>query len=508
VDSTEKQVSDPERPGILGGLAQRLQHGVRATIDALSQSHDQRLAAIVENSDDAILSVDLEGTIATWNRGAERLLGYAAEEVIGEPVTMLIPADRQGEEPEILERVRRGEHVKHYETVRVRKDGLPLPISLSVSPIVDAGGTIIGASKIARDITERRRAEDQQAALYEFTDRLFRAGSEGDVYAAALDAIARALGCERASILLFDAAGTMKFVAWRGLSDAYRRAVEGHSPWTRATTNPQPIAIDDIDAADLDTSLKATVKAEGIGALAFIPLTEKGQLVGKFMTYYTTPHRFSDGEMSLAVTIARQLGFSLERRSAEQAKEMLLNESRHRIKNTLAIVQAIAGQTLRSTPPPEREAFQARLHALGGAHELLTSDHWDQAPLRELVDHAVKPFGSGQDRRFIIDGPEISLPARTSLMLTLCLHELATNAAKYGALSNGTGQVHIAWEPIDNSGRQRLRLAWRESGGPPVKIPARKGFGSLLIESSFAGEGESSIEFAPGGLRCVLNLAV
>jgi two-component sensor histidine kinase len=93
-------------------------------------------------------------------------------------------------------------------------------------------------------------------------------------------------------------------------------------------------------------------------------------------------------------------------------------------------------------------------------------------------------------------------------MLTLCLHELATNAAKYGALSNGTGQVHIAWQPIDNAGQRRVRLSWWETGGPPVKTPSHKGFGSLLIESSFASEGASSIEFLPGGLRCVLELAV
>src|SRR5262249_8831540 len=158
------------------------------------------------------------------------------------------------EEPGILDRIRSGEHVKHYETVRLRKDGLPVPITLSVSPIMDADGTIIGAAKIAHDISERRRAEDQQAALYEFTDRLLRAGSESDIHEAALDAIVRALGCERASILLFDAAGTMKFVASRGLSDNYRCAVEGHSPWTRATKDPQSISIGDIDAADLDPS--------------------------------------------------------------------------------------------------------------------------------------------------------------------------------------------------------------------------------------------------------------
>jgi PAS domain S-box-containing protein len=163
-----------QRLGLLGGLAQRLQDGVRATLVALGQSHSQRLAALVESSDDAILSVDLDGTIATWNRGAEKLFGYAGEDAVGESVTMLIPADRQNEEPEILQRIGRGEQIQHYETVRVTKAGQRIPVSLSVSPIRDAGGTIIGASKIARDIGERLRAEerlarriDELAALYE-----------------------------------------------------------------------------------------------------------------------------------------------------------------------------------------------------------------------------------------------------------------------------------------------------------------------------------------------------
>jgi PAS domain S-box-containing protein len=514
--------SHSERPGILEGLAQRLQDGVRATIVALGQSHTQRLAAIIETSDDSILSVDLDGTIATWNRGAEKLFGYTPEEVIGESVEILIPADRRGEEPEILDRIRRGELVHHYETVRLHKDGHHVPVSLSVSPIMDGGGTIIGASKIARDISARKRAEEvlarrieEQAALYQFTDRLFRAPSVDDIYEAALDGIVRALGCKRASILMFDESGIMKFVAWRGLSDGYRRAVEGHSPWTRGTKDPQPICVSDIDSAELDSALKATVKAEGIRALAFIPLTASGGLVGKFMTYYEAPHTFTDAELDLAVTIARQLGFGLERvraeaerRKAEEAKELLLNESRHRIKNMLATVQAIAGQTLRHTPAAEQQAFVARLQALGEAHEVLTSEHWNQAPLGEVVGRALKPFETRQNDRFIVEGPGVWLPASASLTLTLCLHELATNAAKYGALSNGSGRVHLAWELVGNGKKRKVRLSWRETGGPAVTTPERKGFGSLLLESSFSGEGETSIEYRPEGLACSLELSL
>src|SRR5205823_2196757 len=125
----------------------------------------RQLAWIVETSDDAIVSKDLNGVIATWNRGAERLFGYLAQEVIGKSITLLIPPERQDEETKILERIRRGERIDHYETVRRRKDGSQVTISLSISPITDENGKIIGASKIARDITEQKRKEEHIALL-------------------------------------------------------------------------------------------------------------------------------------------------------------------------------------------------------------------------------------------------------------------------------------------------------------------------------------------------------
>ena len=181
-------------------------------------------------------------------------------------------------------------------------------------------------------------------SLYRFTDRLFRARSLGDACDAALDAIREALGCERASILLLDDSGSMRFIAWRGLSDGYRRAVDGHSPWSRDTKEPLPICIENIEGADLDDALKATIKAEGIRALAFVPLFVKGELVGKFMTYCDTPRAFADGEIDHAVTIARQLGFSLERMQADEAlleaqgqlvSELAATEQLHKISTQL-----------------------------------------------------------------------------------------------------------------------------------------------------------------------------
>ncbi|MGB7035730.1 MAG: PAS domain S-box protein, partial [Xanthobacteraceae bacterium] len=166
-----------------------------------------------------------------------------------------------------------------FETVRRCKDGRLVDISLTVSPMRDERGNILGASKIARDVTARKRAEavlgrraEEQAALYRFTDRLFRAQSLEDVYAAALDAIMAALHCSRAAILRCDADGVMRFAAWRGLSDRYRAAVEGHSPWSPGEANPEPVCIAETAGAELEPPLAAAVKREGIGALAFIPV--------------------------------------------------------------------------------------------------------------------------------------------------------------------------------------------------------------------------------------------
>jgi PAS domain S-box-containing protein len=149
--------------GYVGMLVRRLDSSQKAL--ASSGEIAQRMAAIVESSDDAIISKNLDGVILSWNQGAQRLFGYTAAEAIGQPVTMLIPPDRQDEEPGILDRIRRGERIDHYETVRRRKDGGLIDISLTVSPIKNALGAVVGASKIARDNTERKRLREQQQLL-------------------------------------------------------------------------------------------------------------------------------------------------------------------------------------------------------------------------------------------------------------------------------------------------------------------------------------------------------
>jgi PAS domain S-box-containing protein len=307
-----------------------------------------RLVAIVQSSNDAIISKSTEGIVTSWNPSAERLFGYTAEEMVGRSITLLIPPQRMDEEPAILERIRNGERIEHYETVRQRKDGTLVEISLSVSPVRDGDGRIVGAAKIARDITDRKRAEETQ--------------------------------------------------------------------------------------------------------------------------------------------------------------KLLLNEVKHRLNNTLANVQAIAMQTLKGVSREQFDVFNARLGALAGANELLTLERWNQSPLSDVVAGALKPFERHGAQRIIVSpGGEAWLSASRSLMLALLLHELATNAVKYGALSNHTGEIHLSWETPPDGESMCVRLEWRETGGPSVQPPTRGGFGSVLMDNAVGAKGKVQRAFLPEGLICTLE---
>lgn len=196
------------------------------------------------------------------------------------------------------------------------------------------------------------------------------------------------------------------------------------------------------------------------------------------------------------------------RREAEAMQAILSAELQHRIKNTLAMVSAIASQTLKGDDIADRRlAFGARLEALAQAHDLLTSSTWQSAPIQTVIESALTPHMSGSER-FAIEGRHLELTAKQSLSMALTIHELATNAAKYGALSVPNGKVRIAWttDTVDEDGNRLFRFTWEESGGPMVASPTRKGFGSRLITRVLAADfqGEVSIDYAPSGVVCTL----
>jgi PAS domain S-box-containing protein len=192
----------------------------------------------------------------------------------------------------------------------------------------DAHGRIFGASRIARNITKQKLTQHREQQLFKLATAVNRARALPDLYTQALDAIAESLGADRASILLFDHDGIMRFKAWRGLSEAYRQAVEGHSPWKPDASTPEPVVINDVERANLSSELEAVIQKEGIGALAFIPLTYGGRLIGKFMVYFPGPRSLDKDEVQLAQAIADTLALGIERRRTEEIVKQSENQLR------------------------------------------------------------------------------------------------------------------------------------------------------------------------------------
>jgi PAS domain S-box-containing protein len=206
-----------------------------------------------------------------------------------------------------------------------------------------------------------------------------------------------------------------------------------------------------------------------------------------------------------------------DRRNAEEAlanqakhQRLLINELNHRVKNTLAIVQSLAQQTFKGDAPlpGAREAFEARLTSLAAAHNLLTQKNWEQASLNDAVRVSVAATAGTSAQRVTIEGPEILLDPQTAVTLTMAIHELSTNALKYGALSNDTGEVAVQWTIVDHPGsRARMHFSWKESGGPAVETPLKRGFGSRLIERGIASELRGTVQlfFEPAGVVCTID---
>ncbi len=320
------------------------------TSEAAQSDHDraaQHYAAIIESSDDAILSKDLDGVILTWNAGAERLFGFTAEEAVGKPATIIIPHDRLGEEPATLDKIRRGDRIRQFETVRRRKDGSLVETSLTISPIRDLQGRIVGASTIARDVSELKKSRERQ--------------------------------------------------------------------------------------------------------------------------------------------------------------QLLLREMNHRVKNLFALTGSIIGLSARSAKTPQELADSARerLAALARAHAL-TFSHVEPSPqpttLKALIRAIVAPFDEPEAPRIAISGVDVPVSGGAVASLALLLHEFATNAAKYGALSSADGTIAIdCVEEGDD-----VAVTWIERGGPPVVQPTGvEGFGGVLSRIAVMSQlgGKITRDWKPEGLE-------
>lgn len=198
----------------------------------------------------------------------------------------------------------------------------------------------------------------------------------------------------------------------------------------------------------------------------------------------------------------------VNRKQSEKRQQLLVHELNHRVKNMLSTVQSVARQSLASSDLTEpAHEFEERLMALAWTYEILTREHWQGASLREVLERTLAPHAGRSSARVRLDGPDLWLTPNRALSFALAFHELATNAVKYGALSNATGGIGVDWRIANDQTGRRLELEWSEKGGPPVKPPVRRGFGSRLIERSLARElsGQATLSFGAAGLTCSLT---
>jgi PAS domain S-box-containing protein len=402
-------------------------------------------AALVESADDAIVAKNTDGIVIAWNPAAERLFGWSSEEMVGGSIRRLLPDDRQHEEDHILARIRSGERVPPFYTRRLHKDGHLLDVQVSVSPVRDASGKIIGASKLARDVGEYLRV---QRAVHESEERFRTLAENISQFAWMAD--------PDGQIFWFN----KRWYEFTGLSEdepieARQRKVLRPEDRQRVVANYRKAIASGEDYEDT------------------FQMRSKD---GEYCWFLSRAKPIRNGSGEIVRWFGTNTDVTEQREQSEQIR-LLLMEVNHRSKNMLTTIQALA----RRSSPEEAgflARFEDRVQSLAINQDILVGREWREVPLDELVRLQLA-FIRDALGEFRVAGPPISLAPRAAEVIGMALHELATNSLKYGALASAGGSVDIGWSHREDG--TGLMLWWREYDGPPVREPEHNGFGTTLI---------------------------
>jgi PAS domain S-box-containing protein len=428
------------------------------------------LAAIVSASADAILGTSRDGTIRSWNAACERLFGRTSDDMIGRSVLDIIPGELWEEEQAILARVGSGEPIQNYETVRLATDGRPIEVSATLSPIRDTFGVVIGVSSVIRDISEKKQAERGAAMLA----AIVTSTSDG-VVSKTLEGIVTSWNKSAERILGYSEA------------DMLGRSIRTIIPADRQVEEDRILAT--VLAGEIVDNFE-TVRIRKGGALTDVAVT-------------VSPVRDAAGRIIGASKIVRDI---TDKRQTREQLSTLLAEVNHRSKNLLSLVQAIARQMTRQDRELDLDRFLERLQAIAGNQDLLIQNDWRFIPLGDLVRSQLRTFREAIGSRIHIEGPQVELTPEAAQAIGMALHELVTNAAKYGALANDDGRIDINWTRDGNL----FAMRWTEQGGPPVAPPTRRGFGSKVISDMvrLSLDGGVEVLFPVSGLRWRLGCPI
>ncbi|UHC19433.1 GAF domain-containing protein [Methylobacterium currus] len=355
------------------------------------------------------------------------------------------------------------------------------------------------------DATARVSAENRRMALLALGDDLRDLTTVGAMTQAAAEIVGRTLGATRAGFGRI--VGEVEFIDieqdWTApgqVSIAGRHRFDDYGDLRAHLARGEPLVIDDVTTDPRTKDAPGPMQAIGIGALINMPVRERGRAVAVFIVHDVQPRVWTAEELAFLRNVADRVEVGVARVRAEELQAVLNKELAHRLKNTLAIVQSIATQTLRGVSERDLvEAFERRVLALSRAHDVLIQKSWSAAKLRAVME-SVLSMQTDLDR-FALEGPDMDISPQAALSLSLLLHELATNALKYGALSAQSGMVRVSWR-IGGGAAPTLVLDWTETGGPAVMPPRNKGgFGSRLIRMGLLGTREADLDFKPTGLR-------
>lgn len=362
------------------------------------------------------------------------------------------------------------------------------------------------------EVTARVEADARRDALLELGERLRDLNDVPRLVEAAAGILARATDATRAGYGLVDSAReTVEVLTdWHApgtVSVAGLHSFRTYGSYIEDLKRGEVVAIDDVTLDPRTQEMAAALLAIDTRVLLNVPILERGRLVGIAFVNWTDHRPFTGDDLAFVRTVADRVQSAVARIQAEADQRVLNEELSHRLKNTFAMVISIASQTLRTVP--ERapvEAFERRIHALSSAHDVLLRQSWAAAPARDVMRAVLANVG--HDDRVDLDGPELDLGPRATLSLSLLLHELATNAAKYGALSVPGGRVAVGWRLEGEGEASEVTLDWTERGGPAPTPPVnsgRKGFGSRLIRLGLVGTGGVDLRYPPSGFQATMR---
>ena len=441
-------------------------------LQVASEAREQRLIDAAQ--DFAIYELDKEGRILTWNKGAERLKGWKAAEIIGKPYNVLhTPESRAknspGRELKIAAETGRFEE----EAPRMRKDGSIFAAHVSLFPLRDGKGDVTGYVKVTRDISDRSKAGK---AILESRRRM-----EGIVQSA-MDAIITI--DEKHRIVLFNPAAekTFGYTAEEVLGEPVTKLIPERFRESHAAHVERFFASGVLNrslTSDSEVMALRSSQEEFPVEASISQVTVSGERVGTIILRDVT-----------------------ERKTSEEARALLAREVDHRAKNALAVAQALVSLTKADTVEDFAEAVRGRISALARAHTLLSQSQWRGAPLDQLIRDELLPYAKGS--QLSLHGPSIICSAESVQSLSLLFHELATNAVKHGSLGKEGGSVEVHWilEP------EAMIVSWTESGGPQVVRPKRLGFGTKLLRQVTGRQLDAHLDFHwnPEGLSVEIRL--